>query len=83
MVERSYRLILALILPTEKSVLFVLPWGWHWIIGTTDTPWSFGLDHPSATHADVAYLLDHANAVLRQPLTRATSRPSTSACARW
>jgi glycerol-3-phosphate dehydrogenase len=60
---------LALILPTEKSVLFVLPWGAHWIIGTTDTPWDYGLDHPSATHADVAYLLDHANAVLRRPLT--------------
>jgi glycerol-3-phosphate dehydrogenase len=61
---------LALILPTEKSVLFVLPWGSHWIIGTTDTPWEFGLDHPSASRADIDYLLEHANAVLRSPLTR-------------
>ena len=61
---------LALILPTEKSVLFVLPWGSHWIIGTTDTPWEFGLDHPAASRADIDYLLQHANAVLRQPLTR-------------
>ncbi len=60
---------LALILPTEKSVLFVLPWGSHWIIGTTDTPWEFGLDHPSASRADIDYLLEHANAVLRSPLT--------------
>jgi len=37
---------LALILPTEKSVLFVLPWSDDWIIGTTDTDWQFGLDHP-------------------------------------
>ena len=59
----------ALILHTEKSVLFVLPWGEHWIIGTTDTDWQFGLDHPSATRADVDYLLGHANAVLREPLT--------------
>ncbi len=60
---------LALILPTEKSVLFVLPWGEHWIIGTTDTDWEFGLDHPSATRGDVDYLLGHVNAVLREPLT--------------
>ena len=59
----------ALILPTEKSVLFVLPWEEDWIIGTTDTDWHFGLDHPSATHADIEYLLDHVNAVLRDPLT--------------
>ena len=60
---------LALILPTEKSVLFVLPWGSHWIVGTTDTPWEFGLDHPAASRADIEYLLGHANAVLRTPLT--------------
>jgi glycerol-3-phosphate dehydrogenase len=60
---------LALILPTEKSVLFVLPWGTHWIIGTTDTPWEFGLDHPAASRADVDYLLEHANAILQRPLT--------------
>ncbi len=60
---------LALILPTEKSVLFVLPWGKHWIIGTTDTDWEFGLEHPSATRADIEYLLGHANAILRDPLT--------------
>ena len=29
-----------LILRTEKSVLFIIPWGRHWIIGTTDTDWS-------------------------------------------
>ncbi len=41
----------------------------HWIIGTTDTDWQFGLDHPSATRADIDYLLGHVNAVLREPLT--------------
>jgi glycerol-3-phosphate dehydrogenase len=59
----------ALILPTEKSVLFVLPWGDQWIVGTTDTDWTFGLDHPSASHSDIQYLLNHVNAVLREPLT--------------
>jgi glycerol-3-phosphate dehydrogenase len=60
---------LALILPTEKSVLFVLPWSDHWIIGTTDTDYEFGLDHPAASRADIDYLLGHVNAVLRTPLT--------------
>ena len=58
----------ALILRTEKSVLFVLPWADRWIIGTTDTDWHHGLDHPSATHADIEYLLDHVNEALRDPL---------------
>ncbi len=59
----------ALILPTEKSVLFVLPWGEQWIIGTTDTDWHFDMDHPAATHQDIQYLLAHVNAILRNPLT--------------
>ena len=59
---------MALILWTEKSVLFVLPWGEQWIIGTTDTDWGFDLDHPAATRADVDYLLDHANELLAEPL---------------
>src|SRR5919198_553774 len=58
-----------LILRTEKSVLFVIPWGRHWIIGTTDTDWKLGLAHPAASAADIDYLLDHVNAVLEQPLT--------------
>jgi glycerol-3-phosphate dehydrogenase len=58
-----------LILRTEKSVLFVIPWGRHWIIGTTDTDWKLGLAHPAASAADIEYLLDHVNAVLEQPLT--------------
>lgn len=59
-----------LILRTETSVLFVIPWGRHWIIGTTDTPWDLGPDQPAATGRDVDYLLQTANAVLAEPLTR-------------
>jgi glycerol-3-phosphate dehydrogenase len=59
-----------LILRTEKSVLFVIPWGRHWIVGTTDTHWNLDLDHPAASRADVDYVLDHVNAVLRKPITR-------------
>ncbi|WP_149204031.1 glycerol-3-phosphate dehydrogenase/oxidase [Actinotalea subterranea] len=59
-----------LILQTEKSVLFVIPWSRYWVIGTTDTPWEQELTHPIATAADIDYVLEHANAVLAQPLTR-------------
>lgn len=58
-----------LILRTEKSVLFVIPWGRHWIIGTTDTDWSLDKAHPAASASDIDYLLEHVNAVLEQPLT--------------
>ncbi|AYY15233.1 glycerol-3-phosphate dehydrogenase/oxidase [Actinobacteria bacterium YIM 96077] len=58
-----------LILRTEKSVLFVIPWRSHWIIGTTDTDWTYDLAHPAATRADIDYILDHINAVLATPLT--------------
>jgi glycerol-3-phosphate dehydrogenase len=59
-----------LILRTEKSVLFVIPWGRHWLIGTTDTDWKLDKAHPAATAADIDYLLEHVNAVLEVPLTR-------------
>ncbi|WP_043647924.1 glycerol-3-phosphate dehydrogenase/oxidase [Terracoccus sp. 273MFTsu3.1] len=58
-----------LILRTEKSVLFVIPWGTHWIIGTTDTDWDLDLAHPAATRADIDYILEHINTVLKVPLT--------------
>jgi glycerol-3-phosphate dehydrogenase len=58
-----------LILRTEKSVLFVIPWGGHWIIGTTDTDWHLDRSHPAASQRDIAYLLEHVNAVLDRPLT--------------
>lgn len=58
-----------LILRTEKSVLFVIPWGRHWIVGTTDTDWELSKAHPAASRTDIDYVLEHANAVLAQPLT--------------
>jgi glycerol-3-phosphate dehydrogenase len=59
-----------LILRTQTSVLFVIPWGRHWIIGTTDTDWSLDKAHPAASARDIDYVLERVNAVLRQPLTR-------------
>lgn len=61
----------AIILRTEKSVMFVIPWGSHWIIGTTDTDWSLDLAHPAATKADIDYILGTVNTVLATPLTHA------------
>lgn len=61
----------AIILRTEKSVLFVIPWGTHWIIGTTDTDWNLDLAHPAATRADIDYILTHVNTALVTPLTHA------------
>jgi glycerol-3-phosphate dehydrogenase len=60
-----------IILKTEKSVLFVIPWKAHWIIGTTDTEWNLDLAHPAATKADIDYILEHVNKVLAVPLTHA------------
>ena len=54
---------------TEKSVLFVIPWGEHWLIGDTDTEWAFDPGHPVASRADIDYLLAKVNRMLREPLT--------------
>jgi glycerol-3-phosphate dehydrogenase len=59
-----------LILRTATSVLFVLPWGGHWIIGTTDTDWSLDRAHPAASSRDIAYLLDQVNHWLDRPLSK-------------
>jgi glycerol-3-phosphate dehydrogenase len=61
---------LGLLLRTEKSVLFVIPWGRHWLIGTTDTDWDLDKAHPAATAADIDYLLSTVNEVLAVKLTR-------------
>jgi glycerol-3-phosphate dehydrogenase len=60
----------ALTIRTETSVLFVIPWGRHWIIGTTDTEWELDKAHPAASHKDIAYILDVVNHYLITPLTQ-------------
>jgi glycerol-3-phosphate dehydrogenase len=59
-----------LILRTATSVLFVIPWGRHWIIGTTDTDWHLDKAHPAASSHDIDYLLSQVNRVLARPLTQ-------------
>jgi glycerol-3-phosphate dehydrogenase len=65
----AIKLYTALIARTGNSVLFLLPWGQTWLIGTTDTPWEGDRDEPSVTSADVDYLLTEANRWLLRPLT--------------
>ena len=60
-----------LTLRTATSVLFVIPWGGHWIIGTTDTDWRLDRAHPAASARDIMYLLEHVNQVLDRPLSTA------------
>ncbi len=55
---------------TEKSVLFIIPWGQRWIVGTTDTDWTGDRAEPAPTGEDIDYILEHANRVLARPLTR-------------
>lgn len=58
-----------IILRTRVSVLFVIPWGEHWIVGTTDTPWALRRAHPAASRSDIDYLLGWVGSVLATPLT--------------
>jgi len=54
---------------TKTSVLFLIPHGDFWLIGTTDTKWDLDLDHPAASRSDVLYVLEQANKVVDVPLT--------------
>lgn len=54
---------------TDKSLLFIIPWGRHWILGTTDTDWTYDKWHPAATSVDIDYILGWANKFLVTPLT--------------
>ncbi|HET7488702.1 MAG TPA: glycerol-3-phosphate dehydrogenase/oxidase [Acidimicrobiales bacterium] len=57
--------------PGDKRSIFVVPWGERVVLGTTDTEHDGPLDDPACTTADVAYLLDAANAALAEPLAPA------------
>lgn len=53
-----------IILKTPVSVLFIIPWGDKWIVGTTDTPYTGNRAEPFANREDVKYIVDQANRVL-------------------
>ena len=60
----------AIVLPEtdDKRILFIVPWGSRVIFGTTDTG-SGDLDHPTATRADIDYLLKHLKRYLTVDLS--------------
>lgn len=49
--------------PIDKRVMFVLPWGQHTYIGTTDTDFTGSPGDVRADEADVDYLLRSANSI--------------------
>lgn len=60
-----------IILKTSISVLFIIPWGDKWIVGTTDTPYKADRNNPVATKEDVEYIIDQANRVLHPKINAA------------
>ena len=58
------------IIKTDVSVLFIIPWGDKWIVGTTDTDYNEDRGTPMATAEDVTYIINQANRVLEPKLDR-------------
>lgn len=58
------------IIKTDVSVLFIIPWFGKWIVGTTDTEYTEDPTQPVASEADIDYILDQANRVLKPRLKR-------------
>lgn len=50
-------------------VVFIIPYGMHWLIGTTDVVHNGVVGRPSATPEEVGYLLDVTSRVLNTKLT--------------
>lgn len=59
----------ALIVPTDRSVLFVLPSADHWLVGTTDTPWPASPESVAPQPEDIEYLLRLLDGVLTSRVT--------------
>jgi glycerol-3-phosphate dehydrogenase len=64
---------IAAVIPVKADhrSIFVVSWGDQVYLGTTDTPWDGPLDGPSCEPEDVDYILDAANAITTQPISRA------------
>ncbi|MET0275362.1 MAG: glycerol-3-phosphate dehydrogenase/oxidase [Acidimicrobiia bacterium] len=85
----------AAIVPTadDRRSVFVIPWGEHTYVGTTDTSFDGSIDEPRCTRDDITYLLRALNEVTTvhateddvigtwaglRPLLRAPGRPRTT-----
>ena len=52
------------------KVVFLVPWGEHWLVGTTDAPFDGPAAHPTADGWEVDKLLDTVNATMDVNLCR-------------
>jgi len=59
-----------IIIKTSLSVLFIIPWGNEWLLGTTDTAYTGDRENPLADSADVDYIINEANKVLIPKIRR-------------
>ena len=59
-----------IIIKTSLSVLFIIPWGNEWLLGTTDTSYTGNRENPLADSADVDYIINEANKVLIPKIRR-------------
>ena len=55
--------------PKDRRSIFVVPWGEHTYLGTTDTDYTGDYDRPECTADDVAYVLDAINLFVTSPIT--------------
>ena len=63
----------AIVLPVlgDRRSIFVVPWGDHVYVGTTDTDYDGPLDDPMCTSEDIAYLVSAVNAFVSSPISEA------------
>ena len=59
-----------IIIKTSLSVLFIIPWGNEWLLGTTDTDYINDRERPVADGSDVDYIINEANKVLLPKIKR-------------
>ena len=59
-----------IIIKTSLSVLFIIPWGNEWLLGTTDTDYTGDREFPLADSSDIDYILNEANKVLLPKIRR-------------
>ncbi|HUP86714.1 MAG TPA: glycerol-3-phosphate dehydrogenase/oxidase [Acidimicrobiales bacterium] len=55
--------------PKDRRSIFVVPWGSHTYLGTTDTDYTGDRDRPECTQDDVRYVLEAINRFITSPLT--------------
>ena len=55
--------------PGDRRSIFVIPWGMHVYIGTTDTSYTGPLDDPSCDPSDIDYLLKAVNHYMESNLS--------------